>query len=332
MKSLKFRNIILLFLILISVKNVNSQSFELTAFLDTNVIEIGDQTYFNLQVRQPKNFYIQFPNIQDELIEGIEVLSKTGIDTLPATQTDVILTQKFLITSFEDSLFVIPQFDFFVDTTAFKTDSMYLAVTLLDVDSTFLQNIDTTQTIPIFGIKEPINTPLTFSEFWQYNKVWILILLFSFILIFTIYYFVKRHKENRPIRIFEKPKEPAHIIALRKLNELKEKKLWQQDRIKEYYTELTDILREYIEERFFIQTFEKTSNEIIRDVEIAKIFDNEILEKLRFILFHSDLVKFAKGKPLADENDISLQNAFYIIDKTKPATTVIENKDVHENN
>jgi hypothetical protein len=332
MKSKSLKYVFLIISIFCNLLFLKAQSIELSAFLDTNVIEIGDQTYFNLQVKQPNNLYIQFPDIQDNLIEGIEVLSRTEIDTLPANSKNVILTQKYLITSFEDSIFVIPRFDFLIDTTSYQTDSLYLAVTLLNVDSTFFAKLDTTQTIPVFDIKEPINTPLTFSEFWKYNKLWILSLLFAIILISAIIYLIRRYKQNRPIVIFEKPKEAAHVIALRKFESLKERKLWQQDRIKEYYTELTDILREYIELRFNIQTFEKTSNEILSDVIHAKFVETELTDKLRQILFLSDMVKFAKGKPLADENDTSFQHAVYFVEKTIPITKNEENKIDETNN
>lgn len=321
MKNVILKIFIILFAILYTCKLIQAQSIELSAFLDTNVIEIGDQTYFNLQVKQPENMYIRFPEISDNLIEGIEVLSKTGIDTVTANANNVLLTQKFLITSFEDSVFVIPQFDFYIDSTAYKTDSLYLAVTLLNVDSSFIQGLDTTQVIPIFDIKGPVNTTLTFSEFWQFNKLWILSVLISLIIIASIIYFVIRYKQNRPIKLFEKPKEPAHIVAFRKLDALKEAKLWQQDKVKEYYTELTDILREYIEQRYDMQTFEKTSNEILTDIDKAKIVDADLFDKLNFILFISDLVKFAKGNPIADDNEKCFQNSVYFVEKTIPVVS-----------
>jgi len=315
MKSNRLKIFFLFYTIILLVNISKAQNLEIGAFVDTNIIEIGDQTYFYFQVKQPKNIFIQFPEISDKIIDGIEVLSKTGIDSINANDS-WLLTQKYVITSFDDSIYTIPQFSFYIDTTAFKTDSFQIAVTLLDVDSSFYQKLDTTQTIPIFDIKEPINTPWTFKEFWEFNKNWILSTFFIALLLIIIVYVIVKRKQNKPIIKFEKPKDPAHVIALRNLEALKEKKLWQQDRIKEYYTELTDILREYIELRFNIPTFEKTSTEILRDVESAKVVDKDLILKLKEILTHSDLVKFAKGIPLAGDNDTNLQYAFNFVEKT----------------
>ncbi len=333
MKLNWFKILFLTILVNFNILNSFAQKLELGAYLDTNIIEIGDQTYFNFQVKQPKNIYIQFPKITDNLIDGIEILSKTGIDTILADDNTLVLNQRFLITSFEDSIYTIPQFDFLIDTFAYKTDSLQIAVTLLDVDSTFFEQLDTSLTIPIFDIKVPLNTPWTFKEFWEYNKTWVMSLIALIILAIAVIYVIKRKKANKPIIKFEKPKEPAHIIAIRNLEALKEKKLWQQDRIKEYYTELTDILREYIEQRFNIQTFEKTSSEIINNIERAKIVEDELIYKLREILLLSDLVKFAKGRPLSGDNDTSLSYAFNFVEKTIPQIkNNIESNNIEDKN
>ena len=104
--------------------------------------------------------------------------------------------------------------------------------------------------------------------------------------------------------------------AIKELDEIKQQKLWQQGRSKEYYTLITDTLRKYIEERFGINAMEMTSGEILdlirKNSEAQSVYDN-----LRQILQLADFVKFAKMNPLPDENDLSMMNAYLFVNQTK---------------
>ena len=114
----------------------------------------------------------------------------------------------------------------------------------------------------------------------------------------------------------EEPKLPPHEQAIKELDEIKQQKLWQQGRSKEYYTLITDTLRKYIEERFGINAMEMTSGEILelirKNSEAQSVYDN-----LRQILQLADFVKFAKMNPLPDENDLSMMNAYLFVNQTK---------------
>ena len=136
-------------------------------------------------------------------------------------------------------------------------------------------------------------------------------------------------KKNEPV-LFKKPKPkaPPHQIALDELEQLKTKKLWQRDLIKDYHTQLTDIIRTYIEGTFRIQTMEMTTREIIHAFGMVKI-EKENLEILREMLVTSDFVKFAKLKPTPDENNKSMTNAVNFVKNTmivKSTETIQENK------
>jgi hypothetical protein len=104
------------------------------------------------------------------------------------------------------------------------------------------------------------------------------------------------------------PDIPPHVVAINKLKELRDKKLWQQDEFKQYHIELSDIVREYLEKRYVIKTHEKTTDEIFDGLRRMDISD-ENRNKLRRILVLADLVKFAKEKPLPAENESSLDMA-----------------------
>jgi len=315
MKIDKFLALIIFAIIMFTNQIVVSQTIKVNAYVDTNIIEIGSQTNFYFEVVQPQNTFVEFPELNDTLTKDIEIISISKIDTSLTKDNLFYLKQKYVITSFEDSIHDIPPFSFRVDSNYFKTDSFQIGVGFT-ADSTFTAKIDTSQIIDIFDIKEPINIPLTFEEFWEVYGWFIIGFIILILITILIVYIVKRKKANQPIIKIEKPKEPAHIIALRKLDKLKEDKLWQKELIKEYYTELTDIMREYIENRYNIATFEKTSNEIIFSLEMSKLISIEIISKLKFVLNISDLVKFAKGLPLASDNDMCFDNVLHFVKKT----------------
>jgi hypothetical protein len=110
---------------------------------------------------------------------------------------------------------------------------------------------------------------------------------------------------------------------LEELNKLREEKLWQQGNVKLYFTQLTDIIRMYIERRYSINAMEFTTDEILSSACITSL-DAGIVNKLRFTLTTADMVKFAKGQPLASENELSMSNSYDFINETKniPSPTV----------
>jgi hypothetical protein len=115
-----------------------------------------------------------------------------------------------------------------------------------------------------------------------------------------------------------KPKEPAHIIALRELDRIKNEKLWQKDKIKEFYSDVTETLRIYIEDRFDIPAMEQTTDEILTNFKYRKELINEkLFGNLSQILSLADLVKFAKYIPLPDDNNMTLVEAYFFVNATK---------------
>jgi hypothetical protein len=128
-----------------------------------------------------------------------------------------------------------------------------------------------------------------------------------------------QHTKTRPkkeVIVKEvKPDVPFHTQILNRLQELRGKKLYQQD-TKAYHSELTDIIRDYLEKRYVIKTHEKTSDEIFTSLKFIDM-DQENRNLLRQILLLADLVKFAKEKPLPAENEQSMDNAIAFVSKTR---------------
>ena len=153
-------------------------------------------------------------------------------------------------------------------------------------------------------------------------------ILLTIIVIFAVKYFSGRKSEETGA-IPEKPKEPAHIIAFRELDQLKQKKLWQDGKVKLYYSELTRIIREYIERRFDISAMEETSEEILAEFKNQKLDKSLYFELLRQLLVKADLVKFAKDEPLPDENESYFKHAYSFVEHSKENQQL--NEEVNEN-
>lgn len=164
-------------------------------------------------------------------------------------------------------------------------------------------------------IKMPYDAPLTLKEVTPY----ILGVILIGAIIFLILYSIKRKKKNKPIFSRPaKPKEPAHIIALRELDRIKNEKIWQKEKTKQYYSEVTEALRNYIEDRFEIPAMEQTSDETLASFKFRRDLINEkLFMNLSRILNLADLVKFAKYNPLPDDNSLTLVDAYFFVNETK---------------
>ena len=276
--------------------------------LDTNRILIGDQIYLHIDVLKKKNSRVVFPVFQDTISKEIEIIEQTKIDTIEVNDELERLIQRLTITSFDSGFWAIPSYKFEVTedklTNDFFSKPQYLQVFTLSLDSG--ENA-------IFDIKLPMAIPYTLKELVP----WIAIGLGSILLILFAFYVYKRIKQNKPVLRREKPKEPAYLIAFRELELLKQKKLWQQGKVKDYYSELTDIYRIYLENRFEIPAMEQTSYEIVSALKEADLDQRLELSKLEDFLLTADLVKFAKENPVAEQNESYFELVFNFIDFTK---------------
>lgn len=293
-----------------AVATTNAQQIKATASLDSANILIGDQVKLFLEIDHPKNVMVHFPQVPDSIAGKIEVLNHSGIDTFNLEdEKNLKQIQSYLITCFDSGVYRIPPYWFKINVDG-HIDSVPSNGVTLQVHT---MAIDTTKGPT--DIKMPYGAPLTLKEVIPY----ILGVILIGAIIFLVLYSIKRKKNNKPI--FSKPakpKEPAHIIALRELDRIKNEKIWQKDKIKQYYSEVTEVLRNYIEDRFEISAMEKTTDEIIQSFK----YRNDLLSEKSFnnlsrILSLADLVKFAKYKPLPDDNNLTLVDTYFFVNETK---------------
>ncbi len=293
-----------------SAISLKAQRVSVTASIDTAQALVGDQIKLLLKIEKPKNIVAQFPQIPDTFSTHIEVVNRSKIDTLALKDKDMEqLTQRLLITSFDSGMHQIPPFYFKLkDGTVL--DSAATRALAFQVHG---MKIDTTKG-PV-DIKMIYGAPVTIKEIMPY----ILGIILIAAIVFFIFYYIKWKKKKGPIFVKpEKPAEPAHIIALRELDRIKTQKLWQQEKIKQYYSEVSDTIRAYIQNRFDIQAMEQTSAETIATFKQNKnMVEERTLDQLQHILSLADLVKFAKYTPLPDDNNLTLMNAYFFVNQTK---------------
>lgn len=292
---------------------LSAQNYKATAKLDSTTILIGDYLNVHLEVTTPKGIPIRLPKLNGEYLQSIgstiEWIENSKIDTV-LTGNQQILKQTFTVTSFDSGSYYFPALSIFtIDSNMVaQTDSLFFSVNTIPVDTTAAYK----------DIKGNLSTPLTLHEIWLYLKKYgLLILLIAILIGLVIYiivkYALKKKKKDLKPHQKEKPKEPAHIIARRALEQLKKKKLWEQGFVKPYYSELTDIIRIYLENRWNIYAMEMVSSEIISEVKKKEI-DPETLDILQKLLHSADLVKFAKWNPMPDDHDRAFKNASSFIE------------------
>ncbi len=288
---------------------------EVHAVLDTSKIRIGEQTrldiYLNYNAKLEKNLSIEWPSFEDTIIKQIEVLSVTKIDTtFPDKNNPDIIQQhmQLLITSFDSGYYAIPSFKFIINKdTANKKLTELLMLEVLSVPT------DTSIT-KVKDIKAPFDEPFDWHWYLPY-AYWGLAILAALIILIIV---IRKLTKKGPIEIVidDNPKVPAHITALETLEKIKQQAIWKDNKTKEYYSEIADTVRLYIEERFKINALELTSDEVIK-VFKYQVVDSESKAKLTQILTLSDFVKFAKQIPIEVEHTLTLNNAFDFVNGTK---------------
>ncbi len=285
---------------------VHAQFIEIRVRLDTNVILLGDQVNMSIEIEKSRGSQVVFPNFADTLTSDIEIIEKGKLDSSFLKDNRVILRQNLKLTAFDTGLFFIPPIAFVYYSENY-TDSVFSSSNYLEVLSF---PVDSTNAIR--DIKGIYKVPLGFREIYPF----ILIVLAIIILGWLTWFIIKKKKHNEPIIFRAKPVDPPDVIALRELDHLKTQKLWQQGKVKEYYSRISDILRIYIDGRFGIAAPEQTSYEILTGIREA-IHNDTDYERLKSVLQLADLVKFAKANPEPDENANQFDNAYQFVVNTR---------------
>lgn len=285
------------------------------ASLDSVNLLMGNMTTLYLEVSQPKDAKGEFPLLSRLRDDGIIPICGDSVELRTPSKIDTIVNGNNLkikfdvpLQAFDSGYYKLPEFVYVIGKDSLKSNILALKVYPVNADADTPIN-------DYASIAEPEN-----SSIFDYIPDWILDLWWLWIILILALlgslYAIKRYKKVGYI-IPKKPEPTPYEAAMEALRHLKEKKLWEQGLEKEYFTELTDILRIYLFRRFGINAMEMTSRQILASLKS----DKELKDKrsyFRQILDMSDFVKFAKVRPLPDDNVSAYDNAVRFIEETKP--------------
>lgn len=309
--------ILSIYLLVLIFASSFGQEVKVSSAFDSTKIFIGDQIKFTVTIDQPSNLKLSLPLFRDTLCKNIEIISGPRTDTAKAQSGRIKIIQKYLVTSFDSGRYQVRPV-FAEDKNEGGLKRFYSDYSVLEVMRVKIAPQDTTA--KIFDIIKPYRAPVTFGEVLP----WLLIIaLLGAIAWAVIRYLPKLRKSGSETNVFV-PADPAHVIAFRELERLKSEELWQKGETKKYYTELTEILRQYLENRFRVYSLELTTSETLEALVKTGYKKNGSYNDLKTVLTGADLVKFAKYNPVSSENESHFQTSWNFVLSTKEDEIVAE--------
>ena len=285
---------------------IGTSQAQVAATIDSTTIKIGQQINYNISVKTDSTKLVVFP--EGKSFSPLEIISSYPIDTLQNNDT-YRLVKKYGLTQFDSGQYTIPRQKVLVGDKTFYTDSLQVVVNTIAVDTTKQG---------LYDIKPIIEVEKVASNWWKYALIILLILAVS---AFLVYWFIWRKKPMTEAEIALLPPYDRAKLALKKLDE---SPYLEQQNLKNYYSELTFIIRKYLDEKVYDRALESTTGELIDRLNLLKDgnrfgISNEDIENLERILRRADLVKFAKSAPDIELAKIDRETIDAEIDHVKEA-------------
>lgn len=301
--------------LLIGCYGENMAQATATTKLDSSAILVGDQFDFELilelnegSILEPIDFGVL------ENAEGVEIIETSNLDTIKSDGS-ILLMQRLILTSFDSGQHTIPSIPIEYQEDGqlkyMETNGLTFSVRMIPVSA---------EDPELSPIKDILKESISWLDILSYFLAFVGLLALGLI----GYYFINRKNVVENVRAT--PMVPAHQIALDKLKMLQQAKLWQQGRIKEFQSELTFIVREYLENRFKIGALESTTEETLQMVKQISEIDSAWNGRLRDMFYIADMVKFAKANPPADFHDKILVDAERFVFETKEKESTNEDE------
>ncbi|WPR72387.1 hypothetical protein SLW70_04395 [Flavobacterium sp. NG2] len=275
--------------------------------IDTTKNKIGAEFKLTVKTNVDTLSKVVFPKLKN--IGALEVIRSYPIDTVKKDDRYELI-KRYGLTQFDSGRYTIPSIKILINNKAFLTDSIPVEVANVQVD-TLKQKM--------YDIKDIVEVEKPIGNWWKY----LLAIIILGAIGTGVYWYMKKHQKKKiEEEVYKTPIEKATIL----MNTLEQKGLWQKGEIKEYYSELTDIARNYIEEAIEIPAMESTTSELIAGLKAASIkkkmkLSQETIENLERVLKQADLVKFAKSKPMEfeiTEDRNKIQKAIVVLDSAIP--------------
>jgi hypothetical protein len=289
-----------------------------TAWVDSSHFVVGDPIHVHLLVRTQRGVSVR-PLMGDSL-DGFTVLGRPALKQ----SSDTTVDGSFVVARYDSGDAIVPPVSFSIsrggvaDSTIIASNPVSLTVSTVAVDTTK----------DFRDLKPVVDIPLTWGEILEYALIGLAVAAVAF---FAWRYWKKRKLKRGQVAEV-KPLRPAHVIAFEQLAQLKDKKLWQQGMVKEFYSEVTEIFRRYLENRYSMMAMEETTDEIMGGLRSLR-FPDVMFGTAEKVLRRADLVKFAKYLPVPAENEEMIAVVHDLVDKTKivAMTPVSEGEGVEGN-
>lgn len=287
--------------------SIFSQSPKIASSVDTTFIKIGDQVKWSVTIETDTTAQVIFPDGQT--FSPLETVEAFATDTT-RKKSRMLLQKSYALTQFDSGAYKLPAQRIEINGVGYFTDSLMVNVATVPVDTLKQQ---------MFDIKPLLEVEKSNADLWK-TLLWILLGLTVLGALF--YWFVLRKKpltEEEKVALL-----PPYDRALLELKNLENSKYLIQDEYKQYYSELTDIVRSYLEEDVHVSALESTTDELITKLELLKDageleLDTETLNQFKNILQTADLVKFAKSKPPTSVAEQDRKSIEQIVIKTHDA-------------
>jgi hypothetical protein len=288
----------------VASQNVLFNAYFDSVHIDTKEMRIGEQVKLTLELSVDPGYNVDI-QVPDSLTENIEVLGSKDYKMTDAKGRE-IYRKECTITSFLDAPQVIPPVFAKVNDDDYYTNTTNLLVNSVPIDTANLKNIKGFN--PVWDVK------LTWEDYRDAVNLSFLLLVFGALLFWILLRYIKNKPIIRIVRV--KPRKPSHITALQKMDEIKsDSSLQGEESAKDYYTRLTDTLREYMQNRYNFNAVDMTTAEIIDN--LLRFNDKEAISEVKELLEVADLVKFAKMQPSHNENSRNMLSAIDFVNATK---------------
>jgi len=292
--------------ILISFTFSRAQNITVSASTDSTNYKIGDYIKYQLELKYDKNVKVELPPVKDS-IKVLEFIQALPVDS-SVVNSKIIKKYNFIFSKYDSAQITIPSLKIFY-TVGNDTVKKFLATNSITI---IVKKLPVDVQSDIRDVKAPIKLPLN----WLIIALIVLAVLVILVAVFFLYKYYKK-KKTLIEKVQPEVKIPSHEIALTRLQELELKKLWQQGLIKQYHSEVTEIVRQYFEDRFNIRALEMTSAEILA---VLSYIDggSKIVNTSDNFFSNADLVKFAKFEPMPKVNEEMMKQAYEIVNQTIP--------------
>ena len=282
---------------------LKAQDVEVEGKVESKDVQVGKPFTLDLSLKVPYGWFVEWNDFAtDTLSEQLDIIKRSEVERTADADSNVIVKQQLTLMTFDTGQVQVPPVALkyarsFDDPNRLKayTDPINLYSTTIVVDTTLAYK----------PIVEPIAAPVQMKEVFP----WILAVLLLALATFGIWYWRKHRKTKVDAdgNIVRGPVIPPYDKAVGDLENLRQQKLWQSGKVKEYFSTLTDIAREYIEGQFGVNAVEMTTDDILEEVKPLH-FSSETYNKLKDTMEVADLVKFAKYSSSNLESENAMNN------------------------